>query len=221
VVGHGRTVLFVSHNMAAVRALCQSAMFIDRGAIAYSGEVGTAIEQYLSQGQADQSRPIEFEHSPGKSVQLVSVSMEGDGGVIATSFAHDQPFWACLKVAVRTPVFKAHLEVSILDAELNPLVTTRDVTEEQDSAIARAPGTHTYRVRFPGPGLIPGHYRMRVRAIQRIRTHTWVLDETNAVWPFEIYDNGSVLSRMNIPWSGKVILPIEWHSEEAEQVASS
>lgn len=42
----GRTVLFVSHNMAAVKALCHRAILLDRGVMVCSGDVGGVIEHY-------------------------------------------------------------------------------------------------------------------------------------------------------------------------------
>jgi lipopolysaccharide transport system ATP-binding protein len=44
----GRTILFVSHNMAAVRALCSRALLIREGAVAASGTVADVADQYLS-----------------------------------------------------------------------------------------------------------------------------------------------------------------------------
>ena len=52
VVKEGRTVLFVSHNMVAVAALCQKGMVLEEGGIAYYGEGKVAIEQYLRQFQS-------------------------------------------------------------------------------------------------------------------------------------------------------------------------
>jgi hypothetical protein len=46
----GRTVLFVSHNLDAVRKLCRSAIIIQQGRLAFNGSVESAIEQYLSLG---------------------------------------------------------------------------------------------------------------------------------------------------------------------------
>jgi homopolymeric O-antigen transport system ATP-binding protein len=43
----GRTILFVSHNMAAVQHLCENAYWLDHGKLAASGKVGPVIEQYL------------------------------------------------------------------------------------------------------------------------------------------------------------------------------
>jgi lipopolysaccharide transport system ATP-binding protein len=42
-----RTVLFVSHNMAAIEALCQRVIIIDKGQVAFSGEPAEAIKRYL------------------------------------------------------------------------------------------------------------------------------------------------------------------------------
>ncbi len=43
----GRTVLFVSHNMTTVRALCQKAYLLESGQIAYQGSTSEAIDRYL------------------------------------------------------------------------------------------------------------------------------------------------------------------------------
>jgi lipopolysaccharide transport system ATP-binding protein len=47
----GRTVLFVSHNMAAVQSLCDRALLVDEGRIVADGEPLSIIEQYSSQVQ--------------------------------------------------------------------------------------------------------------------------------------------------------------------------
>ena len=43
----GRTVLFVSHNMTTVRALCQKAYLLDGGQIQYQGATSGAIDLYM------------------------------------------------------------------------------------------------------------------------------------------------------------------------------
>ena len=45
--GEGRTVLFVSHNMAAVRSLCQRGVLLEDGGVRFMGEVSDTIENYL------------------------------------------------------------------------------------------------------------------------------------------------------------------------------
>lgn len=46
--GEGRTVLFVSHNMAAVRNLCKSGIVLQHGAISYEGTASDAVDYYMS-----------------------------------------------------------------------------------------------------------------------------------------------------------------------------
>jgi lipopolysaccharide transport system ATP-binding protein len=43
----GRTVLFVSHNMSAVTALCSRGLYLERGALKASGPMEGIAEQYL------------------------------------------------------------------------------------------------------------------------------------------------------------------------------
>ena len=43
----GRTVLFVSHNMASVKSLTQSGIVLENGQIAFGGSTGDAIESYI------------------------------------------------------------------------------------------------------------------------------------------------------------------------------
>ena len=48
VAGEGRTVLFVSHNMAAIQNLCDSTMLLESGSITKSGETEEVISHYLT-----------------------------------------------------------------------------------------------------------------------------------------------------------------------------
>lgn len=45
--GEGRTVLFVSHNMGSIRALCTQGVVLTNGVVSYIGSIGEAVESYL------------------------------------------------------------------------------------------------------------------------------------------------------------------------------
>lgn len=47
VAGQGRTVLFVSHNMTAVQALCQRGLLLQRGRLVGEGSAKAVVENYL------------------------------------------------------------------------------------------------------------------------------------------------------------------------------
>ncbi|MCB0447368.1 MAG: ATP-binding cassette domain-containing protein [Gelidibacter sp.] len=48
--GEGRTVVFVSHNMAAVKSLCTRAIVLESGLIAFNGSTDDAVSYYLKGG---------------------------------------------------------------------------------------------------------------------------------------------------------------------------
>lgn len=55
VARQGRTVLFVSHNMAAIRALCMNALWLNAGRVMKVGKTEAVIEDFIdSSGQADE-----------------------------------------------------------------------------------------------------------------------------------------------------------------------
>lgn len=48
VAHQGRTVLFVSHNMAAMRSLCSAAVLLNRGKVEHMGPTGEVIDRYIA-----------------------------------------------------------------------------------------------------------------------------------------------------------------------------
>jgi lipopolysaccharide transport system ATP-binding protein len=52
VAGHGRTILFVSHNMAAVSNLCTKAILMERGCITSQGHVSEVLKIYASSSKS-------------------------------------------------------------------------------------------------------------------------------------------------------------------------
>lgn len=46
--GEGRTILFVSHNLAAVENFCEKSIFIEKGKLKMIGETNSIIQQYLT-----------------------------------------------------------------------------------------------------------------------------------------------------------------------------
>ncbi|HEY6103720.1 MAG TPA: ABC transporter ATP-binding protein [bacterium] len=62
VAREGRTVLFVSHNMAAIQNLCTRAMVLRQGGIVFDGPTDGAIKEYL--GFLDLTAPWAFQDNP-------------------------------------------------------------------------------------------------------------------------------------------------------------
>ena len=50
----GRTVIFVSHNMSAVKNLCKRGMILEYGKVSFIGDVDSAVSSYLAAGNFDE-----------------------------------------------------------------------------------------------------------------------------------------------------------------------
>jgi len=59
VAGEGRTVLFVSHNLAAVSALCRRSMLLQRGQKVAEGPTGEVIQRYIRDTRAGMTQHLE------------------------------------------------------------------------------------------------------------------------------------------------------------------
>jgi lipopolysaccharide transport system ATP-binding protein len=62
-VNDGRTVLFVSHNMAAVKSLCTRGIVLENGKVAYEGGTDESVSFYLSKKEENKqvNFPVRFE----------------------------------------------------------------------------------------------------------------------------------------------------------------
>lgn len=67
--GEGRTVLFVSHNMASIQDLCSRVIVLSNGTSVYDGEVSKAINHYLKTNEVSVGYK-EFKHKKKKKAQF-------------------------------------------------------------------------------------------------------------------------------------------------------
>lgn len=72
VAHEGRTVLFVSHNMAAVSRLCAKGIVLRDGQVAFSGTAVGAIERYSSEQTSNQIRMMEW-NAPNRPYPLTEI----------------------------------------------------------------------------------------------------------------------------------------------------
>jgi lipopolysaccharide transport system ATP-binding protein len=67
----GRTVLFVSHNMAAVQALCGSAIYLKSGTIRTTGQVESVVNEYLLNSDSGEARLLAGPVQIGSDLKLL------------------------------------------------------------------------------------------------------------------------------------------------------
>lgn len=87
--GEGRTVLFVSHNMESIRTLCHHGILLDKGSIAYTGDIESVVDRYLATAIADLTDYTEITKShqlPNltRKLEYLSVKMENDVKNVST-----------------------------------------------------------------------------------------------------------------------------------------
>jgi len=68
VSGAGRTVLFVSHNMAAVKSLCNRGIMLKNGKVVLDADVDTVVQRYLKSDSSDENHKV---FDPGVVVEEV------------------------------------------------------------------------------------------------------------------------------------------------------
>jgi lipopolysaccharide transport system ATP-binding protein len=95
VAKEGRTVLFVSHQMGAVKSLCSRAIQIRSGELLEDGEPEMIIDHYLSDGNIGISPERIWknpEASPGDSqIKLQAIRVSNESGEIKTVYRSSQP----------------------------------------------------------------------------------------------------------------------------------
>lgn len=210
VAKEGRTVLFVSHNMAAVRALCKTGLYLDKGSAQYIGHIDDAIKNYLDTGlNAFQGEAkIEFPPNPQMRAQLLSIELQNDKGFALSSFSYEVPFVIELTMAVRVPDSKLYVVVDILDEEMKPVISSYDF-EATSKFIDYRPGRYNMQIKVP-PLLVPGEYRLSVRVIRKGKRKEKIMDTVQEICPFEIIDSGSGKAQAGIRWSGKISTLLAW-----------
>lgn len=108
----GRTVLFVSHNMAAVQDLCNRVIVLDNGKTVYNGDTVSGIDNYLARGTSiSSSRSFQNENDFKMSIE--SFQILDESGSLQSIFRSGEKitFKTTLKVLedVRNPVFSLRL----------------------------------------------------------------------------------------------------------------
>jgi ABC-type polysaccharide/polyol phosphate transport system ATPase subunit len=99
----GRTVLFVSHNLPAVKALCSRAMLLAGGRVQHDGEVSEIIAEYLGgsyTGPSLSGRRIDA------TMRLENCDIDGAPAYVAV-----------FDVTLRGPLARPHVGIGINDAE--------------------------------------------------------------------------------------------------------
>jgi lipopolysaccharide transport system ATP-binding protein len=98
----GRTVIFVSHNMQAVRTLCESGLLLNEGRIVCRGDIESVANRYLSQCSAHGTERVWQQHeAPGNSrFRLLAVRVLGPDGSTQGVFSTGRDLWVEMEFSI-------------------------------------------------------------------------------------------------------------------------
>jgi lipopolysaccharide transport system ATP-binding protein len=153
-----RTVLFVSHNMASIKALCNRAVLLDGGRLVADGHVDDVVQQYIDGNQPPASGVIDASRAvvgTGEA-RLIRVELRDreDAPISEVMFA--QPFTVAFDVDVKSPIVDAVFEVGISTPD-GTYVTTSLSTDKGAAPASLQPGRHRVRLDLDLT-LLPDHY---------------------------------------------------------------
>jgi lipopolysaccharide transport system ATP-binding protein len=210
VTHEGRTILFVSHNLAAVRSLCPTSIFLEHGKLQFVGDTETAMHMYLEDNQTRNDEDAVIQTSMRAQIlNIAACDPKGEGLQI---FPHDKPVHVRIKTHFRSTTFKMHLTLSVYNSSLDTILVTHDFGSEENSLIPTISGVYEFHIQIPGNFLTPGKYYLGAQISRQSRNGSFrPIHKLEHKAEFEVFDNGSFLSRINIPWQGYVHNPkIQW-----------
>jgi lipopolysaccharide transport system ATP-binding protein len=148
VARHGRTVLFVSHNMSAVTELCTRAILLDGGRVAFSGSPHQTVGAYL---RTFEREPEAGEPEPsGCSVGAIRVNGGGAPAIVS-----GMPF--AMSVTLRANQLRNPWMFFIIEDALGRTVV-HSRTSAQDIGTRILDGPCDIRLDIPALWLSPGVY---------------------------------------------------------------
>ncbi len=122
-INQGRTVLFVSHNMAAIKTLCNSALLIENGKVKFAGNTTSAVSFHLK-GNSQTQNKREFDTEFGNSYFLLhEISINGQHQSPDIALTEDQVIELHAYLTLKTNPEKLHFTYVLNDEGGEPLFT--------------------------------------------------------------------------------------------------
>jgi len=213
VASSGRTVLFVSHNMGAIRSLCQRALVLDGGQVIFDGAAGDAVSEYLTrigelEAGGEVSWPPQDPARPSaEEIALEAVRLVGPTGRAQALHQTDQPIRIEIDYEILRPTRGLRLVLAVMTQEGEVAFRTTDhkVRPETD-----APGLYRSLATIPAGFLNRRNYVLLLSfEIPGVRM---VLGPTDYL-TFTVSGPGNHGSDFPEPWDGVVSPAIDWHLE--------
>lgn len=224
VAGGGRTVVLVSHNMAAIRRLCGRACWIDGGHVREIGASSDVVDAYLratesvvAEGTA-RLDDLPDRISTGQALLRSASLLDPESGEPTATLHLDDPVRVRATVEVFEELYEAAVEIGICTHDGERFATAQNI--DFDRPPARFPiGTYTVHADLHA-SLLPGEFTLDV-GIHQLTGHT--ADYVTRALRFTVV-NSSRRSDDHWPWGptrGSLRPPSSWSFDRTSPEAFS
>jgi lipopolysaccharide transport system ATP-binding protein len=175
----GRTVLFVSHNMAAIEKLCDTGLLIAGGRCVATASIDAVIQRYLHEVSGLKAVALHQRNDREGSgnIRFVSVTLEGRPGQELSAFQCGADATLCLDIDILATTVVSAVCLSV---GINNDIGQRVALLDSEMIGAFIPvlrfGRRTVRFTIPRMPLAPGRYRLTLFASVGGETADWVKD---------------------------------------------
>ena len=215
VAKEGRTVLFVSHNMLAVKRFCHRALHFDEGRLVKSGDTAEVISAYLV-GLRNMSLPEgrtwdDWKSAPGNDqVRLHRVRIVPAGGGSPDQITVLTPFRIEIEYWNLKPETRLNLSLNLLNQEGQCVFVTTTLHEPSWHGRPFPKGLFRSACHVPAPLLNDGRHSIGLLFVQNEGV---VLFQFDDLLGFEVQDVPEARGAWYGRWVGAVRPRLEWTTE--------
>jgi lipopolysaccharide transport system ATP-binding protein len=201
--GEGRTVLFVSHNMAAVRSLCDQGLFMESGCVSFSGNIENTLDRYLdlNRSNLESKSNIVFFNDKSKKSEIKQVFLKNSSGILTNEFLLNEDIIVEI-IVWNSSEDKVRFNLSILDKFENIFFIERKVIQFAGERVIRFKLSHGF--------LVPNNYLMGF-AIDIPNVE--IIDISEKKMTFSILDLSENKFRNSDAENGVIYIPTEFYIE--------
>ena len=203
----GRTVVFVSHSLAAVQMLCSRGAWIQDGGIREVGDAGKVIASYVGKVDDDRAheppRPSGGRRSGSGEAACTEVVLLDGNAKPTTTFQTHQPF--VVRISYRTDEVEDELLCAVAVHRTENLAYVFGQNSCDAGAHLVHVGTGVVEMRIDRLPLLKGSYVMSVALQDRRLTKTY--DFHDREYPFVVVQNPLLPAD-----AGFVHVPSEWNA---------
>lgn len=212
----GRTVLFVSHNMAAIEALCSSGILLVEGRLVTRDDAKATVQKYLHRLTDRSTSPLEArtDRKGSGALRFVAVELVGDDGVRVPVFQCGTTATILLRFCNMSGRDLRNVCISIgVDNESEQRVLLLDTTLTGGNFEAIPTGAATVRLSIPRLSLLPGRYHFTIFATANGIITDWIKNAAS----FAV-EGGDYFGTGQLPPQGQgvFVTPHEFHLESGD-----